>query len=281
MRIAAGLAAICACVAAAQEPDLTSIYVDLPAGRCQASVELVLKVDERDVAIKRATPGPHPVSAVLLFDTSPSMLAQPIDAIARRIARTVQSPDRLILGTFSPKVVFSRTALTSQDAASQATREVSQKQVGHGGPSPLWDALYDSVAMPAPAGIRVVVVFTDARASGNDRGYADVQDLFARAGAAAVVVALGDDALPRNSNMQVIGRNDALRRLASDSAGHYTELTRANSAPPYAFLVESLRNLRYRCRLEIERPSGLNTARRLSLTWAGVSVRAPARVPDR
>jgi hypothetical protein len=209
------------------------------------------------------------------------MLAQPIEAITRRMTRTTQAPDRFILGTFSPKIVFSTTVLTSEDAASRAAHEVSQKQVGQGGPSPLWDALYESVSMPAAAGIRAVIVFTDARASGNDRGYSDVYDQFARTGAAVVVVALGDDALPRNSNMQVIGRNDALRRLAADTAGFYMELTRAKNAPPYEFLVEGMRNLRHRCRLEVERPSGLSSVYRLSLTSAGVPVRAPVRAPVR
>ena len=132
----AALATCCMCIALAQEPRLTSIYVDLPAAQCQASERLMLKIDDAPVPIARATPGPHPVSAVLLFDTSPSMLAQPLEAIARRMALTVQPADRFVLGTFSPKVVFSNTALTSQDAASRAAREVGQKQVGQGGPSP-------------------------------------------------------------------------------------------------------------------------------------------------
>jgi hypothetical protein len=275
------LAASCTCIALAQEPRLTSVYVDLPAAQCQASDRLMVKIDDAPVPIARATPGPHPVSAVLLFDTSPSMLVQPLEAIARRLSLTVQPPDRFVLGTFSPKVLFSKTVLNSQDAASRAAREVGQKQVGQGGPSPLWDALYESASMQASTGIRAVVVFTDARSSGNDRGYADAYDQFVRAGAAVIVVGVGDDALPRNSNMYVIGRNDALRKLADDTAGFYTELIGAKSPPPYEYLVEGLRNLRHRCRLEVDLHSTGNAPLRLSLTSAGVVVRAPVRMPAR
>ena len=275
------MAACCTYIARAQQLPLTSIYVDLPATQCQASDRLVLKVDDAPVPIARATPGPHPVSAVLLFDTSPSMLAQPLEAIARRMSLTVQPPDRFVVGTFSPRLVFSKTALTSQGAASRAAREVGQKQVGQGGPSPLWDALYESVSMQASSGIRAVVVFTDARSSGNDRGYADAHDQFMRAGASVIVVGVGDDALPRNSNMLAVGRNDALRRLASDTAGFYMELSRAKSAPPYEYLVEGLRNLRHRCRLDVDLPFTGNAPLRLSLTSAGVAVRAPVRMPVR
>ena len=284
MRISATsatLAAFCTCIALAQGPRLTSIYVDLPESRCQASDGLMLKVDEAPVPIARATPGPHPVSAVLLFDTSPSMLAQPIDAIARRMSLAAQPSDRFVLGTFSPKVVFSKTALTSQDAASRAAREVGQKQIGQGGPSPLWDALYESASMQASTGIPAVVVFTDALATGNDRGYADAYDQAMRAGAAVVVVGVGDDALPTYSTMHAAGRNDALRKLADDTAGFYTELTRANRAPPYSYLIESLRNIRHRCRLDVDLSSGWNAAHRLSLTSAGQPVRAPVRAPSR
>jgi len=283
MRIPATSAALaaCTCIALAQGPRLTSIYVDLPASGCQASDGLILKIDDAPVPIARAIPGPHPVSAVLLFDTSPSMLAQPVEAIARRMSLTVQPTDRLVLGTFSPKVVFSKTVLTSQEAASRAAREAGQKQVGQGGPSPLWDALYEAVSLQLSTGLRAVVVFTDARASGNDRGYAEAYDQFMRAGAAVIVVGVGDDALPRNSTMYVIGRNDALRKLADGRAGFYMELSRANSAPPYEYLVESLRNLRHRCRLDVELPFTGNAPLRFSLTSAGVAVRAPMRMPVR
>lgn len=275
------LAAYCTIFGLAQEPRLTSVYIDLPPDRCQTSAGLVLKIDDAPVPITRATPGPHPVSAVLLCDTSPSMLAQPIDAIARRVSLTVQPSDRFVVGTFSPKVLFSTTALTSQDAANRAAREVSQKQIGQGGPSPLWDALYESGALPAPTGVRAVIVFTDARSSGNDRGFTDAYDQLMRGGAAVVAVGVGDDALLRNSVMHVIGRNDALRKLADDTAGFYTEISGAKSAPPYAYLVESLRNIRHRCRLEVELPATGNAPLRLSLTSAGVALRTPLRMPVR
>ena len=171
MRAAFAVLAACStCIALAQEPRLTSVYVDLPPAQCQASGRLMLKIDDAPVPIARATPGSHPVTVVLLFDTSPSMLAQPFEAIARRMSLTVQPSDRFVLGTFSPKVVFSKTVLNSQDAASRAAREVGQKQAGQGGPSPLWDALYDSVSVQSSPGVRAVVVFTDARSTGNDHG---------------------------------------------------------------------------------------------------------------
>jgi len=94
-------------------------------------------------------------------------------------------------------------------------------------------------------------------------------------------VGVGDDALPTYSTMHAAGRNDALRKLADDTAGFYTELTRANRAPPYSYLIESLRNISHRCRLDVDLSSGWNAAHRLSLTSAGQPVRAPVRAPSR
>jgi hypothetical protein len=168
------LAVCCVCLDTAQEPRLTSVYVDLSSDRCQTSGGLVLTIDDAPVAITRATPGPHPVSAVLLFDTSPSMLVQPIEAIARHMSRTVPPADRFVVGTFSPKVVFSKTTLTSEDAASRAA-QVSQKQVGQGAFALGMRARsVDAGAYRHSRGRRL----HGRTGQRNDRGYADVYDQF-------------------------------------------------------------------------------------------------------
>ena len=279
MRIAAAaaaLAACCACLAIAQEPRLISVYVDLSADRCRTSGGLVL----RSTTLLSRSPVRRPVRTRFLPSCFSIRAPACWGSRSRRLPDACRGPcsrpTDSSWGTFSPKVVFSRTTLTSEDAASRAAREVSQKQVGQGGPSPLWDALYKRVCR-----CRRPPAF--ARSSSSQTH-----------GPAATTVAMPMFTISsrirepqswlwlsatmrcqENSNMQAIGRNDALRRLTDQTAGFYMELTKANGPPPYQLLVESLRNLRHRCRLEVERPSGLNTVYRLSLTSAGVPVRAP------
>jgi hypothetical protein len=277
----AALAMWCVICLAAQESSVQSIYVDLQADRCAASPELVLQIDSTPASISRVTKGPHPVSAVVLFDTSPSMPLVPVENIARRMSLTAQPDDRFVMGSFGPKVMFAKAVFTDQGSASRAVREVTQKRTGQGGPSPLWDALYESASMQMSAGSRAVVVFTDARASGNDKGFAEAYDQLTFAGVAVIAVGVGDDALPRNSNMYAAGRNDALRKLAKDTTGFYTELSTAKSAPPYAFLVDSLRNIRHRCRIDFALPAGDRAVHRLTLTSANVPVPAPLRIRAR
>lgn len=209
------------------------------------------------------------------------MPLMPVENIVRRMSLTAQPNDRFVMGSFGPKVMFATATLIDQGSASRAVREVTQKKIGQGGPSPLWDALYDSVSLHTSAGVRAVVVFTDARSSGNDRSLAETYDQLMFAGVAVVAVGVGDDALPRNSNMYAAGRNDALRKLATDTTGFYAEQSTMKSAPPYGYLVDSLRSIRHRCRIDFALPSGDRAEHRLTLTSAGVPVPAQLRIRAR
>jgi hypothetical protein len=259
---------------------LASVYADLPASACTVSSELVLTVEGAPVAIVGATAGPHPVSAVVLADTSPSMPQVPLETIAKRVAQMAQPVDRFRVATFGPKFLISTTTLVNQNAASRAVREVAQAKDGQRGPSPLWDAIHESVAVRPPGSVHVEIVFTDARSTGNDLSFVEVHDEVTRTGTVLVAVGATDDALPRVGTMLANGRNDPLRTLARDSAGDYMEYTRPKEAPPLRFLVDSIQNVRQRCRLDFVPPIAGGARQRLTVTVAGRTVRAPIRVPD-
>jgi len=272
---AAVVVAVAAHLPTAGKQKLSSIYVDMPATQCVASSDLLLKIDGAPVPISRATRGPHPLSAVLVIDTSPSMprLAV-VEEIAKRISMAARPADRFRLATFGPKILISTTLLANEESAKRAAREVTQAKESQRGPSPLWDAMYQSVAVRAPDGIHVVMVLTDARSTGNDRSFAEVYDEITRTGTVVLAVGVADEALPGGSNMVAVGRNDALRKLAVDSAGEFTEINVA-----YRFLADRLDNIRHRCRLDFAPPAGDGAHQRLSLTASGVAVRAPVRIP--
>jgi Mg-chelatase subunit ChlD len=142
----------------------------------------------------------------------------------------------------------------------------------------LWDAICATVdALREAEGLRGVVVFSDGQATANDRGIDETHEFATRSGVVISVVGVADSALKVSSQMQVIGRNDALRRLARDTGGRYSEL-RSNRDDPIASVVSALNDLRDRARLEFVPPLRDGAVHQVSVTLRGRPVQAPVRL---
>ena len=262
-----------AAVAGSQTTDIISIYVDDPpvsSGARPAAYQLA--VDGVSVPIARVVTGPHPVSAVVLFDASSSAATVSASDAAQRLAGGARDGDAIHVGTFAKKILLSQPFGQSAAAATAAASEVDQR----GGPSPLWDAIDASVnAVAGSTGVRAVLVFTDAMATGNDRGFSDVEEVVATSGVIVSAVGVGDAALP--ASMRAVGRNDAIRRLVEGSGGLYFELEKPSDSP-IDRLTGMLDQLRKRSRIDFVPPVRDGAVHRVSLTLAGRPIRAATRI---
>jgi hypothetical protein len=119
-----------------------------------------------------------------------------------------------------------------------------------------------------------VVAFSDGQATANERGIEETHEMAIRSGVIISVVGLSDNALRNGSQMQVIGRNDGLRSLARDTGGRYSEL-RSHQKDPVMLIVDALRDLRGRVRLEFVPPVRDGAIHRVSIMFRGLPVHEP------
>jgi hypothetical protein len=113
-------------------------------------------------------------------------------------------------------------------------------------------------------------------ASGNDKGFSEIENAAATMGVVVSAVGLSDVAL-RLSGTVAVGRNDAIRRLAEGTGGNYIELPRQTDTPvyPLAAIVDQMRK---RYRLDFVPPVRDGAMHRISVTLRGRPIRAPARM---
>ena len=265
-----------------QAAEPVRIFVDEPSS--STADEYAITVDDQAVPISSVVRGPQPLSAVVLFDVSASMWVVPTGLNVRatnlprlddlRFEGLARAGDSLRLATFADKILLGTISITDRKSAERASKEVTQPA----GASPIWDAVYSSAsALREAPGLRVVVVFSDGMATGNDRGSSEVRDLVAPSGVVVCVVGFADNALRASSRrMRVIGRNDALQSLARDSGGEYREMLKGDENPVYS-IRSLLENLRDRVRLEFM-PVRDGAVHRLIVTRNGRRVAAPPRV---
>jgi len=246
------------------------MFIDAPSSSADAS-EYVVAVDDVVVSATRVTRGPQLLSAIVLHDVSTSLRRGPFEPAARRIADNVRPGDNVRLSTFADRILISAGPIIDRNSANKAVREVSQE----GGASPLWDAICASVeAIRHADGLRAIVVFSDGQATANDHGFAETLEIVARSGVIVSAVGLSDDALRVPSQMQVVGRNDGLQRLARDSGGGYAQL-RAALHEPYSLIISDLNDLRDRTRLEFVPPVQDGAIHRVSVTLRGRPIHGP------
>jgi hypothetical protein len=267
---------------AAQVVAPIAIYVDAPRSSLVGS-DFAVTVDEMRLPVSTVSRGPQPLSAIVLLDVSDSLQQIPVVQIGR-LSGAVRLGDTVHLGTFADRVVIGSTAIVDGASAKLAEREVTQP----GGASPLWDAICASVdALRGAGGLRVVVVFSDARATGNDRSFAETYDMVIHAGVTVSVIGVSDDALVSPGQVQMIGRNEKLRQLARDTGGEYAELRtphkfageRSAQDEPATLLIGELNHLRAKTRLEFLPPVRDGVLHRVSVAVDGRTIGGPVRIP--
>ena len=250
-----------------------ALYVDAPSSALVGR-DYTVTVDEMRVPVTTVSRGPQLLSAIVLLDVSDSRRMGPVVEI-RQLGGVAHPGDTVRIGTFADRVVIGSTAIVDGASAAQAEREVTQA----GGASPLWDAICASVdALREAGGLRVVVVFSDALPTANDRGFDETYDIAVHAGVMVSVIGIADEALrfssQMTSQMHVIGRNDNLRRLARDTGGEYAEL-RTPMEEPTPVLVGQLHRLRARTRLGFLPPVRDGALHRVSVALDGRPIGGP------
>jgi Mg-chelatase subunit ChlD len=256
--------------AAPQSAAPAHIYVEGPSSPPTA---YAVDVDGTVVA-STLTPGPQPLSVIVLYDVSDSMRSGSLDPATRRIASGVRAGDAIRVGTFADRILIGATPVVDRASATMAAREVTQT----GGASPLWDALCVSVdALRKAEGLRAVVIVSDGLATGNDRGIEEAYELATPSGVIVSVVGVADSALMVSRQMEILGRNDALRRLARDTGGRYSELKKPGG-DPVPLVVSALDDLRNRTRLAFVPPVRDGAVHRVGVALHGRPVPAPVRL---
>jgi hypothetical protein len=131
-----------------------------------------LRLGAADRRVMRCTPAP-PLTIAVLFDVSGSFSTDiPIRSVVEEIAEQLRDGDRMSLGWFGGgtelPIEYTRDVAVLKAAAERAQRAAKAAR----GPSPLWDALAATVRTVVNQGGRTAaVVFTDARATGNQTAF--------------------------------------------------------------------------------------------------------------
>ena len=119
---------------------------------------------------------------ILLVDDSLSMkpLAGRLDETARDFVESLDAADRWRVGEFGERITFSRAFAAGRTPFRLEPREpIALRERTVRGGSPLWDAVHHSVELLAnqQGRRRIVLVFTDGRASGNQHTLEEVAEL--------------------------------------------------------------------------------------------------------
>ena len=124
--------------------------------------------------------------------------------------------------------------------------------------------------------LRLVVVFSDGRATGNDVGIEAVTNAAVRSSTTVSVVAIGDKLLA-SSTVTILGRNDGLKQIANETGGAVFEMVEPKMQA-IDCIVAMVAEARDRHRLEIEYPFRDTRQHKLSVRVGKASLRAPTHI---
>jgi len=192
----------------------------LPAGTFSLSVDGVAQ------PIGPVVPADQPLSVILVVDDSPSMkpFAGRLTRPAREFITSLDAADRWRVGEFGDRITFSRTFASGPSSFRLEPREpIALRERTVRGGSPLWDAVHHSVELLADqeGRRRIVLVFTDGRASGNQHTLEEVAE-FSNDNAASVsaIVPVRSVGIRQDAEtMAVVSPEANLDRLARYTGG--------------------------------------------------------------
>ena len=161
------------------------------------------------------------------------------DAVIRAITDHLDEADEVRVATFGERFLISPAWLRTPKELLQAFNGIMQS----GGPSPIWDALYQTVGVLEEApGKRAVLLISDGRASGNVRSF---QEALARVRDSRVIVYVAalDAAYNREINKDRPGDpTERLRALARATGGGYAEPEIVDLAAACARFAKAIAN---------------------------------------
>lgn len=169
---------------------------------------------------------PSGLSVVLLLDVSASNTRGPL-AIDQRLARVLDAflqgltpADRGALGVVARRIRMSPLIANPREIAMTARTLLQMTDADRLGPSPLWDAVDQAVTLAASGtGRGAVVMYTDAKSSGNLRGLDEVIEHAKRAGVAVHVVVEGDSLFFIGPGTERLDPADLIDTLAQGTGG--------------------------------------------------------------
>jgi VWFA-related protein len=238
--------------------------------------------------------GPEePLTIVLLFDVTSSLTNYGSigGEIERSFVKALTPKDRVRIGGIGNRLRLSpRFTSDVREIVRDGRAAIRFPRRERSGPSPIWDAMAEAIRILAPeSGRRVIILVSDARASGNSIG---AQEVVERAVAAGIVVSGLSDSrtLTISQSGNSIARVDAglmMRELARLSGGlclpenppEYGELP-----PPGPLLTQLVQDARGMYTLGVSIGPGVKPLRRLEVLVGreGLTVRArPALVAGR
>jgi len=199
--VATGLAASPSAPAASRVADIVE-YVSVADGGGHlveglTPTEFEVLVDNRPVAVTSVARS-APLSLTLIIDDTVSM-ATPRNLIEKAevaLAAELRPGDFVRIAGVTPAERQDLTVLPSLADVMRAAKALidlsGRQEPGHTGPSPIWDAVGAvTQAMADDAGHRAAILLTDGRATGNQRGFADVLPEVCAAGITTSVIGRG------------------------------------------------------------------------------------------
>ncbi len=162
--------------AATEQPRLESIEVAVTTGEGSTvagltSDDFEVLVDGKPAPIQKLVPPPAPVTVIVLFDVTASMTNYGDIGveIERSLVPALRPGDRARIGGIANRLVLS-PAFTSvrKELIDEGRKALDFRRGDKYGPSPIWDALQESVrALEPEPGRRGIVLVSDGRATGN------------------------------------------------------------------------------------------------------------------
>jgi hypothetical protein len=192
-----------------------------------------------------------PASTVLMLDATRSTLwmPRPLDEQLGAFAASLGSEDRLMFASLGEKVTFSSFEPATRDIRDDVRRAIEDGSERGFGNSPVWDALHEAItrlaAQPEP---RTILLLSDGRATGNERGLAEVADhAMANAVAINIILRHAPQRIRQGPKTAVLVQPGApLEVLAEYTGGvlfYYPELQDDQARTRFTHLAASVRAL--------------------------------------
>jgi hypothetical protein len=188
----------------------------------------------RPLRVESVSSTPGPATVVLLFDVSASVdftfgRGSAADNLRKTIdewlAAARPAGDRWQLGSFARRIRLGAGFTGSLDELRDAAREVlTVPDAERYGPSPVWDAVDAAVtALEPETGRRAVVVVTDGRSTGNQRGMGEVMTHALAAGVPVSIISnAANQAFPVGGAMLLLVQPEiGLQLIADETGGAY------------------------------------------------------------
>jgi hypothetical protein len=208
----------------------TSVASELPRGGAP-SAQAAPGAPSSALADRSHVPLPAPQSqkslaAILLLDTSASvsrsamLLDQRFAEVFNAFLGGLEPGDRAAVGIIANQTRFTPLTSDTRELIARVRILLRVQDAERLGPSPIWDATDEALTMlEGDPGPRAIVLFSDAKASGNRRGSSDILNHAMQAGVVIHAVVEGGGTRLFLQPTTVFDPADIVRRVAEATGG--------------------------------------------------------------